>query len=52
MTYDFYDFNYFNAFYMIKKTNDINSYYIKKNFKLFYFNIIINKNEYLKYKQH
>ena len=52
MTHDFYDFNYFNAFCMIKKIDDINSYYIKEFFKLFCFNTIINENEYSEYKQY
>ena len=51
MIHNFYDFNHFNVFYMIKKINDIDLYYIKKIFKLFYSNTVINKNEYLKYKQ-
>ena len=52
MTHDFCDFNHFNIFYMTKKTDDTDSYYIKEFFKSFYFNTIVNENEYLKYKQH
>ena len=52
ITYDFYNLNHFNAFYMIKKTDDIDSYYIKKFLKLFYSDTVVNENEYLKYKQH
>ena len=52
MTHNFYDFNHFNAFYMIKKIDNIDSYYIKEFFKLFCFNTVINENEYLKYKQY
>ena len=50
ITHDFYDLNHFNAFYMIKKTDDTDLYYIKEFLKLFYFNTVVNENEYLKYK--
>ena len=36
---------------MIKKIDDIDLYYIKKKFKLFYFDIVININKYSKYRQ-
>ena len=52
MTYDFCDLNHFNAFCMIKKTNDTDSYCIKEFLKLFCFDTVVNKDEYLKYKQH
>ena len=52
MTHDFYDLNYFNAFYIIKKINDTDLYYIKEFLKLFYSDTIINEDEYLKYKQY
>ena len=49
ITYDFCDFNHLNTFYMIKKIDDTDLYYIKKFLKSFYSDIVINKNEYLKY---
>ena len=50
--HNFCDFNYFNAFYIIKKIDNIDLYYIKEFFKLFYINTVINENKYSKCKQH
>ena len=50
MTHDLCDLNHLNAFYIIKKVDDTDLYYIKEFLKLFCFNIVVNEDEYLKYK--